>query len=211
MASITGNIKAENEKLRKDKKRRNIVILVLLMLFLALLFVVISRFTVAAYVNGSPISRLSVIKQLESQGGQEVLDNLVNKTLIEQAAGKLGIKVNSEDIEKEIASIEELVSQQGMTLEEALELQGQTKDDLYENIRVQLLIEAALADKIAVSDEAVQEYFDENKDFLGEDVSFEEAKDQLKEQLIQQETSTAYQEWVTFLREEAEINYIIVY
>ena len=75
--TITKSIREENKRLKKDKKRRNIVIFVFLLLILALVFILVSRFMVVAYVNGRPISRFSVIKQLESQAGQEVVDNLI--------------------------------------------------------------------------------------------------------------------------------------
>lgn len=208
---ITGSIREENKKLKKDKKRRKIVIFVFLLLTLALLFILVSRFMVVAYVNSRPISRFSVIKQLESQGGQEVVDNLINKSLIEQEASKLNINISNEDVQNEIKNIEELVTEQGMTLEEALELQGQTKDELAENIKMQMIIEAVLAEKIEISEEDIRAYFDENKDFLGEDAIFEEFKDQIRDQLAQQEMSTAYQEWITNLREQANIKYLIVY
>ncbi len=209
--SITNSIREENKRLKKDKKRRKVVIFVFLILILALIFILVSRFMVVAYVNGRPISRFSVIKQLESQGGQEVVDNLINKSLIEQEASDLNINISDEDVENEIKNIEELVKEQGMTLEEALELQGQTKNELTDNIRIQMIIEAVLAEKIEISQEDIQAYFDENKDFLGEDAIFEEFKDQIRDQLAQQEMSNAYQEWITNLKEQANIKYLIVY
>jgi len=49
---------------------------------------------IAALVNGQPISRFTVISELEKQSGKQALTSLVNQTLIFQEAKKKNITVS---------------------------------------------------------------------------------------------------------------------
>src|SRR4030042_6567735 len=69
------------------------IILVLVILVLAAAGYRYKSLVVAATVNGAPIYRLSLIKQLEPQGGKTILDGIIEKTLIEQEAAKANISV----------------------------------------------------------------------------------------------------------------------
>src|SRR3989344_199431 len=57
---------------------------------------------VAATVNGAPISRLSIIRQLEKTSAKQVLDEMINKKLIESEAAKKGITVSNDEIKAEL-------------------------------------------------------------------------------------------------------------
>src|SRR3989344_2094033 len=70
-------------------------------LIVAALFIAKGIF-VAATVNGSPISRLSVIQELEKQGGKQALEAIIDKKLIETELDKQKIVATKEQIEAEI-------------------------------------------------------------------------------------------------------------
>src|SRR3989344_3454042 len=53
---------------------------------------------VAATVNGYPISRLAVVRELEKAAGKNTLDALINKKLVSDEAGKQYIKTNKVDV-----------------------------------------------------------------------------------------------------------------
>src|SRR3989344_2438282 len=64
-------------------KNRKAVFLVVIIIAGALALIFIFKgFFIASIVNGEPISRLSVIKELEKQGGKSVLESLVTKKII---------------------------------------------------------------------------------------------------------------------------------
>jgi foldase protein PrsA len=163
----------------------------------------------AARVNGQFITRISLIRELEKQGGRDVLDSLVIKAIIFQEAKKKGIGVSDEEINAEVSRIEQIVSSQGSTLDEALALQGQNRADFIEQIKVQKLVEKILADKIIVTDEEAQKYFEDNKDLFGEDAKYEDAAENAKNQLMQEKLSSAYQSWIGEARGAASINYFV--
>jgi len=194
-------------KVRGNKKLQNAAIIVLL---IALLYLGKSL-VIAAWANNRPIFRISVIKELEKQGGKSVLDNLIEKSLIYQEAKSKNISVTTEDIDKEIEKIKELVKGQGISLEDALSSRGQTMADLKEQIKVQKYVESILSDKVYVSEEDIKKYFDENKSFYGKDETLEKVKGQITQQLSQQKLSEEYQKWIDDLKAKAKIYYFVKY
>src|SRR3989304_3540866 len=105
-----------------------------------------------------PLNEL--LSELEKQGGADVLDSLVTKSLIFQEAKKKGVEITQAEIDSEVARIEGVVSAQGSTLDEALALQGQNRTDFIEQIKLQKTVEKILADQLAVSDEEAKTYYD---------------------------------------------------
>lgn len=173
--------------LKKDKR----------VLKIAILFIIIATLYLgrslmfAAWVGNRPISRLSLIKELERQGGKSVLDALIEKSLIKQESIKANVKISDDAINLEIVNIEELVKKQGISLEDALALRGQTKKDLIEQIKVQKTVEQILKDRIVVSDE--------------------ELKAGNKDEIIQSKLQGEYSKWISDLKEKAKILYFVKY
>jgi len=171
---------------------------------LALLFIFRSLFVVAL-VNNYPISRISVIRELEKQGGNQVLDSIISERLIMQEAAKKNIKVTQEDVNKELQIIENNLKSQGKDLETALSIQGQTKEDLNKAISLKLLIEKTLADRIGVTAADIKTYYDNNKATLYKNKLLADVEAEIKSLLEQQKLSTEYQKWITEIKEKAKI------
>jgi len=181
-----------------------IAILVVLGFFLKGLFV-------AALVNGQPITRLALIRELEKQGGKQTLSSLVNQTLILQTAKKKNIEVNQEEIDTSAKQIEDSLKEQGQDLNIALEMQGLTKQDFLMQLKLRSLVEKLLADKIEVTDKEVAEYIEKNQETLPENLKEDEIKKGVREQLKQQKLATKSQEWLVSLQKNAKINYFVNY
>ncbi len=187
----------------KTKGGKNATTLVVLLILGAILYYSRSLFF-AGFVNGSPITRIELVQEMEKVAGQQTLDSIVMKKIILQEANKKGVKVTDEVIQAEIDTISEMMVGQGTTLEAALALQGQTVKALEENIRMQKTVEELLADSVAVTDEEAQAYFDENE-VLYEDVEFETVKEEIRDQLKIGKLSSEYQAWMDSLKAEANI------
>lgn len=181
------------------------VILILVALFFA------KGFFVAATVNGSPISRVSIIKGLEKQGGKQALEALINKKLIETELDKQNVSVAQEEIDGEIKKIEEQMASQGGTLKDALAMQGMTEEMLREQIAIQKRLEKLLADKIAVSNEEIDAYIADNKIAPSENMPLEDIKKQVGEQLGQQKLQQEVRQLVSSLTARAKIKYYVSY
>jgi len=174
-------------------------------------FLFTKGFIVAATVNGSPISRLAVIQDLEKQGGKQALEAMVDKKLIETELTKNGIAIESGNVDAKIKEIEAQVATQGGTLEEALASQGMTMEQLRAQLETQLKLEKLLATKVQVTGEEVDAYITENKITPPKDVSLEEVKVQVGEQLKQEKFQAEAQKWVADITEKATIKYYVTY
>ena len=194
-------------KLIEQTKKKLIVVLVVF--YLVLFLFNYKHLFVVALVNNRPISRLALIGELEKQAGQQTLDTLITKSLILQEADKQNIRIGQERIEEKIKEIEEQVKSQGADLDVLLQSQGQTRRGLEGEIKIQLIIEEILGKDIEITEEELQNYFEENKEFLGEDASFKEMKEDLKEQLRQEKTNEKITSWLEELKQNAKINYFL--
>lgn len=166
---------------------------------------------VAATVNGQPISRLTVIGELEKRQGREALDSLVTETLILQETTKQKVTVPQADIDTELTSFEERLKASGQDLNLFLASSGWTKEDLAKQIKIQKLVEKVLGDKISVTDEEINKYIGDNKDLFPEGAKGDELKAQARAALRQQKLGEEFQKWLTDLKAKAVINYFVNY
>lgn len=200
--------KAKTPKMIKINAKTAVIIGAVIAVFVVL-FLAKGLF-VAASVDGSPISRLSVVQELEKRGGKSTLDALITEKLIRNEAKKQNVIVTDAELAEEMKKIEAQVAAQGGTLAEALAEQGMTESSLKEQVRVQQLMQKLLADSIVVSDEEVQKYITDNKIVIpkGEETKTkEQITGQLKDQKLQQEA----QVFITNLRNDAKIKYYVNY
>lgn len=182
-------------------KRSYIITAITLILLTALLYYFRSFFVVAI-VNGKPITRMAVIKELEKQGGQQALSSIVRKTIIEQEARKKNIAIPQEEIDKEF---EKVKASAGPTFEQALAFQGMTPETYKERIYIQKLLEKVLEkDKIQVSEQEVNAFIEQNQGQSPEPITKEQAKDNVQQQKLLEK----YQTWIADLEKNANITYI---
>jgi hypothetical protein len=206
-ASTTSRVKGKY--VFKINKRATILTIIVLVVLGALFY--FKGLFVAAIVDGKPISRLKVIKELEKTSGQQALDALVVKQLINAEASKAGIAVSQEDIDAEIKTLEERISKQGGTLELLLAQQGINQNQFREQISLQKKLEKILGDKMQVTDEEVNQYFTQNKITPPAGVSEDEIKNQIRAQLKNQKFGTEADKFITELRAKASIQYYVKY
>lgn len=195
-------------KVNELKKKKYFPILFVVLLLVAVLYLGRSLFF-AALVGGKPISRIKLVNELEKQAGKQALDSLITKELVNQEAKRKGVNISDVDIKNEIDNISNLLEQQGTTLDAALQMQGQTVDELRENIRLQKTVEELLKDNIQVSDDEMLKYFEDNKSYYGEDVKYEDIKDSIKDQLTQEKLATEFQSLLERLKSEGNIIYFV--
>ena len=199
-------IKKEIAIPKEVKTKKILWPIIILLIALALWF--LKDQVIVAMVNGKPITRFQVIKELEKQGASQVLDSLVTMELVKQVIDKSAIEIDEEAIKQQMTEIEENLSAQGQNLDDILVAQNLTRADVEKDIKLNLQLDKILADKIQVSEEEVLEYFETNKEFLGEDANFEEMKADIEAQVIQEKRATAQQEWLETIRGEANIRYL---
>lgn len=192
-----------------NEKSKKVLIVFLAFLIFAFILFNFKHLFIAAVVNNKPITRYALDRELEKQGGQQVLENLITKALILQEAKKQGIEISDEEMNKKIGEIETQIEAQGSDLDTALQAQGQTREALEEQIRIQLIVEEILGKEISITDDEIKNYFEENKDYFGEGATLEGVKEQVREDLKQTKLSEKFQPWLEELKQKAKIHYFL--
>ncbi len=203
-------VHAKKRKLNLKKHRKSAIVAAVVLALLGTAYFSRGVF-VAAVVDGSPISRLSVIRELEKQAGQQALDRLVTQKLVDAEVARRHIVVSPSDIDDEIGKIEDQMVKQGATLQMALEQQGMTEEDLREQMLLQKELEGILGDKLAVTDEEVSEYMTQGGSGTPAGISDADFKDQIREQLKGQKFNIEVGKWIAAAKADASIRYYAGY
>ncbi len=166
---------------------------------------------VAATIDGQPVSRLAVVRQLEKQGGENALNSIITERLIAAEAARLKVTVASADIDTEIENIKTQVSAQNITLEDALAQQGMTLDDLRQQITTQQQLKLLLGDALTVTETDIDDYITKSKLTIPKNMTEEDFRTKIKEQLSNQKFSKEADRWINAAREKADIQYFVPY
>lgn len=193
-------------KTASPKRKRMYVIFVVAALVILILFAM-RGYLVAAMVNGQPISRLKVISQLEKQGGKQILDSLVTQSLITQEAQKKGFTVTEDDINKDLAKIEENYKKQGQTLDQVLKMYKVTKEEVVEQRKPFILLDKMVGQDVKVTDKEVNDFIAKNNEAYGGTLTASQVKQDLTGEKIKQKE----QVFIEKLQKTAKINYFVNY
>ncbi len=208
------SVNAQERQQEADKKSIKIniktAIIFLVILVLGVLAYLNKGLFIAATVNGSPISRLTIIQKLEKASGKTLLDSLITEKLVQNEAKAKKIIVSNDEVNGEIKKIEDQIIAQGGTIDAALAAQGMSMDDLKTQIILQKEMEKLVADKINVTDQEVAQYIKDNKVSVpkGQEAA---TNDQIKSELRDQKLNTEIQTLISDLKSKAKIQYFINY
>jgi len=192
------------------KIRWRTVIIIAVIIVVAVLVYFGRGLVIAATVNGSPISRSAVIRELEKTSGKNLLDSMITEKLVNNAAHAQKIVISNDVINGEIKITEDQVVAQGSTLSAALAEQGMTMNDLKARIILRKEMEQLVADKLNVTDQEVAQYIKDNETPIPEG---QEAviNAQIKSTLRDQKLNQAANALVDTLRSQAKIRYFVKY
>ncbi|MFC0471827.1 SurA N-terminal domain-containing protein [Halalkalibacter kiskunsagensis] len=166
-------------------------------------------------MQGIDIESEEGLAELELMKDQ-LLDRIINSTLISQAANEEGVEASEEEID---TGIEELIAQIGLEsqeqLQELLDEQGVSTDELRADVAETVKSEKYLDQNISVDDiseEDLQAAYDELVAMVeaeGEETteipSFEEYKDQLENQMLMEQEQQQVGQLIETLRADSEI------
>lgn len=206
---LAGETVKKKINLKKFLQPRPIIIALSVILILALAYY-FKGLLIAATVNNRIISRLEVIDLLEAGSGKAALKSLIDEKLINLEADKQGLSASEEEINNELAKLEENFKKQGTSLDEILQERNLDRTYLINKIITQKKLEKLLGDKINVTDEEVEDYIKTNG------VTFEaeqaaDAKADLKESLKNNKLNTEATKLVEELNNQANIRYFVDY
>ncbi|MGE7907811.1 peptidyl-prolyl cis-trans isomerase [Peribacillus sp. NPDC094092] len=149
----------------KQKLRAIIAALALLNLLTIIIFVIkpliISKSVIgeetAAKVGSKDISRDAWINELEKRYGEDVLEEMVDKEVVKQAAEKYKVKISNEELDRELKMMKTMYGTAGQNL-------NKSNDQLRQEIQSSLLLEKLLTKDVSVSEGAMRNHYDNNKD-----------------------------------------------
>lgn len=169
------------------------------------------NFLIAATIDGSPVSRLTVIRELEAKGGKAALDAIITERLIAAEAAKAHIVVSAADIDAELEDVKAEIAAQGMTLEGALVSQGLTLDDVRKQLTTRKELEQLLGDTVTVTDADIDAYLVETKLATPKTMSEEDFRAKVKTQLANQKFGKEADRWIADIRKKSNIRYLAGY
>jgi len=128
--------------------------------------------TLTEFMNQAKINGINM-----EEAGMEYkfLEQIIDKTIVEQEANQAGITVSDEELDFTLKEIKSRYNLKEEDMEKALGKQNMTEESFREQWRFQLLtqklMEAKVKGNIAVTDQEVKEYYQETYGDYDEDVS----------------------------------------
>lgn len=201
----TQSSKVRTKTIFKGKKNKNLLLLIVALVALILVFAFL-RFkylVVPVSVNGQPLFIWEYLVEMHNTFGDQMLNQLIAKSLVEQKAKEQGVSVSSQEIDEEFTKLEEQIAAEG-GIDEFLKSQGLTRAEVRKEIEINLVIQKLMADQISVSEEEVNQYFKDNQDIY-EDISEEEAKAEIRVELKNKKYQQQVSQYLTELRVKAKV------
>ncbi|OGK28546.1 hypothetical protein A3B50_04525 [Candidatus Roizmanbacteria bacterium RIFCSPLOWO2_01_FULL_40_42] len=196
---------AAKKKSSSDPSALKVAQKALLIIAIFTVLYLIKGWFVAAVVNGDPISRKAVIKELEREQGKGALDWLITKKLILQEARKRNIVVTQKEVDEEIAKMEKALAPQGQSFDQALALQGLSRESLKDRIKLSKIIEKIFSKDIVVTEKEVEDFIEKNRESIPAETDIEKVKPAIREQLRSQKVDQKGNEWIKKLTKDAKV------
>lgn len=177
-----------------------ITILIGLLIVAALTYWGLSRSQekIVARVGPEVITKDELYNFMVQQTGQEALDNLVVKKIIELEAENQNIKVTADEIDKEVEELAEYYGgKDAMT--QTLAMYNINLDRVREDVTVNIKLEKLLSQRIKITDEEIQEHFQDHQEAYA-------VEEQIKVSHILVENEQEAQEIKTLLAEGGNFN-----
>lgn len=157
-----------------------------------------------ATVDGSAITRSDYDRAVARGDGGQILDGLISRRLVERDAAHHHVAVTPDEID---AKLKETKAQFGSDAEYRQALDGQhlTEVQLRDSIRLNLMVQKLVFDKVQVSDTDMQAYYDKNKDTQFSGKSLDQVKDEVKKGASEEKQQAAVSTYLDTLHSGAKI------
>ncbi|MFA7627999.1 MAG: hypothetical protein WCY37_01075 [Candidatus Dojkabacteria bacterium] len=167
-----------------------------------------------AVVNGNRISKNLWHERLAAAYGPSIASQLIDEEIITMEAKQADVSVTEEAIDTEIDLIIESIGGEE-AFESALAANNLSREELRDQIRMDLLATELLAPDLEYTEEDVKEFFDQYSDVIfpeetaeleeGELLAFENYKERTEEVYVQQEVQNYKATWLAEKRAEYKI------
>lgn len=119
---------------------------------------------IVATIAGVEVTKEQWLAEIEALYGKEILQQMVNNHVMEQAAKKYNIEVTDEEVDLGIALLQ--VSQD---VNDTLDVEDK---QLRKQVKAQIILEKVLAKDIVIEDEQIEAHYKENESFFNAPTSY---------------------------------------
>ena len=199
---LTSFLMGFSEKIIHFKPNRK-TYLVLLIVGILLLAFYKKEWFVAATINGVPVTNLELLSRMNQQFRTQTLNQMINEKIILGEAAKKQITVSSAEIDQKLQELEAQVGGPEV-FESLLSQQGQSRDSLKEQLRLQLVIEKLYENEATISAQEIDQFLETNSALLTSTDSAKQ-REEAEEAIKQQKLSQIFSEKFQMLRQSADI------
>jgi foldase protein PrsA len=196
------------KNLKTSFNKKTLVVTLGVLVVLAFLYLSKSLFVVAL-VNGRPITRWTLDRELEKAAGSQILNTKIAEMLVLQEGRRQKITISDEEINQEVKKLEDQLKTQGQDLDSILALQKQSKKEFLRQIKIQLLVEKILGKEIETTEEEISDYFNENQTLFAEGATLASEKENIRQTLFENKLTEKIQPWLQDLQDKAKVLYFV--
>ncbi len=115
-----------------------------------------------AIVNGDRITEKEFVDKLKETGGEQVLQQMIDRQIVEDAFAKAGLQLSEEDI---AARMQEIQSRalSPQAFQDYLAARGLTVEDLRKELELQMKVEMLATKDVQVTEEQLKKFYQEHK------------------------------------------------
>ncbi len=203
------NIKIDKEKLQGTlKSAAKVLVLVLILLVVDFFVQYLNNGYSVAIVDGQRIPRKEYVENLEKLYGLQIVNAMIEEELVGQLGKKEGVEVNEDQVNEKYDEFanENFGGLEG--LEEALEANNMTADQLKDQLKNELLLREIIEPTLEYTDEDLAEFFEQYKSVIYEneaDAVFEDKRDEIEEMYINEKTYEQREILLTEFKDEITI------
>lgn len=119
-------------------------------------------------VNGVPIRQSEVVERLLKRYGAQAVDEMIDETLLRQAAKKAGVTPDEKEVDRRLGKLQEQFGSRDLFISQ-LEQAGSSLSKVREDLSDEIVRERLVAKEkgISVGDDELKKAFEENKEKLG--------------------------------------------
>lgn len=196
--------------LLKKRYKPRLWLMVSLLSSLSLLFSLYSFGAIPLlYVNGEPIYVPEVTKLMRTHGFRGAINKAVESKLVAYEARRRNIKVTTEDKLREFQIMKAEAELQGTTLGELILQSDQSYEEFTQNVTTTITIYKLLGENLYITENDVDDYFDENETLIFDNVDNDKLRQDVKEILFREKVSEKYSDFIKEAKAQSDIDYFL--
>ncbi len=115
-----------------------------------------------AVINGDRITETEFVGKLKKRAGKHVLQEMIDRQIIQDAFAKAGLQLSEEDIAGRIQEVQSSAPSP-QAFQDYLAARGVTLEDLREDLELQMKVVMLATKDVVVTEEQLEQFYEDNK------------------------------------------------